>query len=68
MADGTIVTIAEEAFTEGSTTRETKFNIVQRRFTPGYMVARQTDSENPSRIREPERYYNTGYDIGDMDN
>ena len=68
LADGTIVTIAEEAFTEGSTTRETKFNIVQRRFTPGYMVARQTDSENPSRIREPERYYNTGYDIGDMDN
>ena len=61
LADGSLVTIAEEAFTLGSTTRETKFNIVQRRFTPGYMKAN-------SMIIGDERYFNPGYDIGDMDN
>ncbi|TKZ30806.1 sialidase family protein [Brachyspira catarrhinii] len=61
LADGSIVTIAEEAFTLGSTARETKFNIVQRRFTPGYMKAN-------SMIIGDERYFNPNYDIADMDN
>ena len=61
LGDGSLVTIAEEAFAEGSAVGETKFNIVQRRFTPGYM------NTNPQ-ITEPERYYNPGYDIENMDN
>ena len=61
LGDGSLVTIAEEAFAEGSTVGETKFNIVQRRFTPGYI------STNPI-ITGDERYYNPGYDVGDMDN
>ena len=61
LGDGSLVTIAEEAFAEGSAVGETKFNIVQRRFTPGYMNKNQ-------QIIEPERYYNPGYDIGEMDN
>ena len=61
LGDGTIVTVAEEAFAEGSTVGETKFNIVQRRFTPGYM-------ENNVQVRDGERYYNPNYDIVDMDN
>lgn len=61
LGDGSLVTIAEEAFAQGSTVGETKFNIVQRRFTPGYM-------EKNLQIIEAERYYNPGYDIADMDN
>ena len=61
LGDGSLVTIAEEAFAEGSAVGETKFNIVQRRFTPGYI------STNPI-ITGDERYYNPGYDVGDMDN
>ena len=61
LGDGSLVTIAEEAFAEGSAVGETKFNIVQRRFTPGYMNKNQ-------QIIESERYYNPGYDIGEMDN
>ena len=61
LGDGSLVTIAEEAFAEGSAVGETKFNIVQRRFTPGYMNKNQ-------QIIEPERYYNPGYDIENMDN
>ncbi|TKZ29066.1 hypothetical protein [Brachyspira catarrhinii] len=68
LGDGSLVTIAEEAFAEGSALGETKFNIVQRRFTPGYMNARQGDTDNLNMIREPERYYNPGYDVPDMDN
>ena len=68
LGDGSLVTIAEEAFAEGSSVGETKFNIVQRRFTPGYMTARQSDTDNLNMIREPERYYNPNYDVVDMDN
>ena len=70
LGDGSLVTIAEEAFAEGSRENETKFNIVQRRFTPGYMNARVNDSnlENKGMIIKPERYYNTGYDVPEMDN
>ena len=41
LQDGSLVTLAEEAFTAGSRANQTKFNIVQRRFTPGYIQARQ---------------------------
>ena len=70
LGDGSLVTIAEEAFAEGSRENETKFNIVQRRFTPGYMNARVNDSnpENTGMIIKPERYYNSGYDVPEMDN
>ena len=68
LGDGSIVTMLEEAFAEGSTVGETKFNIVQRRFTPGYMNARLSDPDNPGMIIKPERYYNTGYDVPEMDN
>ena len=68
LGDGSIVTMLEEAFAEGSTVGETKFNIVQRRFTPGYMNARLSDPDNPGMIIKPERYYNSGYDVPEMDN
>lgn len=68
LGDGSLVTIAEEAFAEGSSVGETKFNIVQRRFTPGYMNARLSDPDNKGMIIKAERYYNSNYDVPDMDN
>ena len=53
LEDGSLVTLAEEAFVLGSRERETKFNIVQRRFTPGYIKSR-TDN----RIPDGDRFYN----------
>ena len=51
LADDTIVTVAEEAFAENSTVGENRYNLVQRRFTRGYVDKRD-------RIIEGEEYYN----------
>ena len=56
LADGTIVTLAEEAFSEDSKAGENRFNVVQRRFTKGYVDARKTD--NGSKILKAEEFYN----------
>lgn len=54
LSDTTIVTIAEEAFAEQVREGENRFNIVQRRFTKGYV-------ESHARINENEEYYNPNY-------
>ena len=51
LADNTIVTIAEEAFAENSTVGENRYNLVQRRFTRGYV-------EKRDRIADGEEYFN----------
>ncbi|TKZ35967.1 hypothetical protein [Brachyspira catarrhinii] len=56
LKDGTIVTVAEEAFAEGSGEGENRFNVVQRRFTRGYLDARVVNNE--SKIRVDDEYYN----------
>lgn len=56
LEDGSLVTLAEEAYAEGSRQRETKFNLVQRRFTPGYIRARAEKDGN--RIPDEDRFYN----------
>ena len=58
LSDNSIITICEEAFVLGSTREERKFNVVLRRFTKGYL-------ENNMNIPKKDRYYNTGYDLGD---
>ena len=58
LSDNSIITICEEAFVLGSTREERKFNVVLRRFTKGYL-------ENNINIPKKDRYYNTGYDLGD---
>ena len=52
--DGTILTVAEEAFAEKVREGENRYNIVQRRFTKGYV-------ENHQRIDLKEEYYNPNY-------
>ena len=51
LEDDSIVTVAEEAFAEYSTVSENRYNLVQRRFTRGYINKRE-------RILEEEEYYN----------
>ena len=58
LSDNSIITICEEAFVLGSTREERKFNVVLRRFTKGYL-------EKNINIPKKDRYYNTGYDLGD---
>lgn len=58
LSDNSIITICEEAFVLGSTREERKFNLVLRRFTKGYL-------ENNINIPKKDRYYNTGFDLGD---
>ena len=58
LSDNSIITICEEAFVLGSTREERKFNLVLRRFTKGYL-------EKNMNIPKKDRYYNTGYDLGD---
>lgn len=58
LSDNSIITICEEAFVLGSTREERKFNVVLRRFTKGYL-------EKNMNIPKKDRYYNTGYDLGD---
>ena len=59
LSDNSIITICEEAFVLGSTREERKFNVVLRRFTKGYL-------ENNINIPKKDRYYNTGFDLGDF--
>ena len=59
LSDNSIITICEEAFVLGSTREERKFNLVLRRFTKGYL-------ENNINIPIKDRYYNTGFDLGDF--
>ena len=54
LGDGTILTVAEEAFAEHVREGENRFNIVQRRFTEGYLNSHK-------RINEKEEYYNPNY-------
>ena len=65
LGDGSLVTIAEEAHAEGSSASQTKFNIVQRRFTQGYINARASD--NNGKVLKDEEYYNTRYSIDDLE-
>lgn len=56
LEDGSLVTLAEEAFAEGSRANQTRFNLVQRRFTPGYIKARQ--GADGGAIPTDDRFYN----------
>ena len=54
LGDGTILTVAEEAFAENVREGENRFNLVQRRFTKDYLTSHE-------RIPEKDEYYNPNY-------
>ena len=57
LSDGTILTVAEEAFAENAVEGENRFNLVQRRFTKDYLTSHE-------RIPEKDEYYNKNYPEG----